>query len=80
MRGTTCSHFINSLRLDHASRLLQRRASLKHPEPLREIAIACGFLDYAHFSRKFRERFGHPPSAHPNGKGRIQTSKMALSA
>jgi AraC family transcriptional regulator, positive regulator of tynA and feaB len=64
MRGTTCSHFIYSLRLDHASRLLQRRASRKLRQPLAEVATACGFLDYAHFSRKFRERFGHPPSAH----------------
>jgi AraC-like DNA-binding protein len=80
MRGMTCSHFINSLRLERASRLLQHRASLKQRPPLGEIAAACGFLDYAHFSRKFRERFGHPPSAHPDEEGRIQTSKMALSA
>jgi AraC-like DNA-binding protein len=59
MRGTTCSHFINSLRLDRASRLLQRRPSLKQRRSLGEI----GF-----------------PSAHPNGEGRIQTSKTPLSA
>jgi AraC-like DNA-binding protein len=64
-RGTTCSHFINSLRLDRAARLLQRRAALRKAQSLGEIAVACGFLDYAHFSRRFRERFGHPPSAHP---------------
>lgn len=63
-RGMTCNHFIHSLRLDHASRLLQRRALSKAGTPLGEIAFACGFLDYAHFSRKFRERFGHPPSSH----------------
>jgi AraC-like DNA-binding protein len=80
MRGTTCSHFIYSLRLDQAARLLQRRASLTHRPPLGEIAAACGFFDYAHFSRKFRERFGHPPSAYPSGEGRNQTSEAALSA
>jgi len=64
-RGTTCSHYISSVRLEHASRRLHRRSSLKTAEPLGEIAHACGFHDYAHFSRKFRERFGHPPSAYP---------------
>ncbi len=77
-RGTTCSHFIHSLRLDHASRLLQRRTLSRSEEPLSEIAFACGFLDYAHFSRKFRERFGHPPSAHSVVAGRKPTSNMAL--
>ena len=63
-RGTTCGHFIHSLRLDHASRLLQRRALSKSGQPLGEVAFACGFLDYPHFSRRFRDRFGHSPSAH----------------
>jgi AraC-like DNA-binding protein len=30
---------------------------------LSEIAYACGFRDYTHFSRKFRHRFGHSPGA-----------------
>jgi AraC family transcriptional activator of tynA and feaB len=77
-RGTTCGHYIHSLRLDQASRLLQRRSLSRSGEPLGEIAFACGFLDYAHFSRKFRERFGHPPSAHSAGAGRKPTSNMAL--
>jgi AraC family transcriptional activator of tynA and feaB len=77
-RGTTCNYFIHSLRLDHASRLLQRRSLSRSGEPLGEIAFACGFLDYAHFSRKFRERFGHPPSAHSADAGRKPTSNMAL--
>jgi AraC family transcriptional regulator, positive regulator of tynA and feaB len=63
-RGSTCSEFIYSLRLDHAARLLQRRESLRSDQPLSEIAYACGFLDYTHFARKFRYRFGHPPGAH----------------
>ena len=36
-RGTTCSEFIYSLRLDHAARLLHRRASLGTGQPLSEI-------------------------------------------
>jgi AraC-like DNA-binding protein len=74
MRGTTCGHFISMLRLDHASRLLRRRALLKTGQPLDDIALACGFLDYAHFSRNFRQRLCHPPSAHPPGT-RAQSGK-----
>ena len=63
-RNSTCSDFIYSVRLDHAARLLSRRASLGTSQPLSEIAYACGFSDYTHFARKFRRRFGHPPGAH----------------
>jgi AraC family transcriptional activator of tynA and feaB len=62
VRGSTCSHFIQSLRLDHAARLLHQRRSQKRP-PLSEIAHASGFLDYNNFSRVFRQRFGYPPSS-----------------
>jgi AraC-like DNA-binding protein len=63
VRGTTCSHFIHSVRLDHASRLIQHRASTKARQPLSAIAHACGFREYNHFSRAFRQRFGYPPGA-----------------
>jgi AraC family transcriptional regulator, positive regulator of tynA and feaB len=63
-RGSTCSAFIYSRRLDHAAHLLHRRALLRTGQPLSEIAYACGFRDYAHFARKFRHRFGYPPGAH----------------
>ena len=69
-RGLTCNHFIYSLRLDHAERLLQRRASLKTGQPLSEIAYACGFHDYSYFARKFRHRFGCLPTAYAAGHGR----------
>jgi AraC-like DNA-binding protein len=62
--GSTCSEFIYSLRLDQAARLLHRRGSLGLSGPLSEIAYACGFRDYTHFARKFRQRFGHPPGTH----------------
>ena len=61
-RGSTCSHFIHSHRLDRAARLLRRRMSLNTGQPLSEIAYACGYSDYNHFLRKFRRRFGHSPS------------------
>jgi AraC family transcriptional regulator, positive regulator of tynA and feaB len=63
-RGLTCEKFIYSCRLDHAARLLRRRASLGTDQPLAEIGRACGFRDYAHFARKFRHRYGQPPGAH----------------
>ena len=59
-----CSDFIYSLRLDHAGRLLQRRALLNTSQPISEVAYDSGFSDYTHFARKFRRRFGHPPGAH----------------
>jgi AraC-like DNA-binding protein len=63
-RGLTCTEFMYSLRLDHAARLVRRRALLGKNQSLSEIAYACGFRDYTHFARKFRHRFGHAPSAH----------------
>ena len=66
-RGTTCSRFIQSLRLDHAARLLNRRKLTKSGQMLTEIAYASGFHDYAHFSRTFRLRFGCAPSAASEG-------------
>jgi AraC family transcriptional activator of tynA and feaB len=63
-RNSTCSHFIYSLRLDHAARLLHRRKFLGTGQPVSEIAYACGFRDYTNFARKFRRRFGHSPASH----------------
>ena len=67
--GSTCSEFIYSLRLDQAARLLHRRRSLEVSQPLSEIAYACGFRDYTHFARKFRQRFGHTPGSHSESSG-----------
>ena len=63
-RKSSCSHFINSVRLDHAARLLERRSFLKTGQPISEIAYASGFGDYTYFIRKFRRRFGHTPGSH----------------
>lgn len=61
-RKSTYSHFLTSLRLDHAARLLRRRALTRSGEPLSAIAYACGYRDYAHFARSFRRHFGRVPS------------------
>jgi AraC-like DNA-binding protein len=70
-RNSTCSHFIHSVRLDHAASLLKRRAFLKTSQPISEIAYASGFGDYTNFNRKFRRRFGHTPRAHVGGIARL---------
>jgi AraC family transcriptional activator of tynA and feaB len=62
-RGLTCTHFIQSLRLDHARRLIRRRNRMNTGQPLGQIAFICGFRDYNYFARTFRDRFGHPPGA-----------------
>jgi AraC family transcriptional regulator, positive regulator of tynA and feaB len=64
-RGLVCTRFIQSFRLDRAARLLERRSKLKAKQPLSEIAYACGFKDYKHFSRRFGERFGRTPRIYP---------------
>jgi AraC family transcriptional regulator, positive regulator of tynA and feaB len=69
-RGSTCSEFIYSLRLEHAAQLLHRRALLGTSQSLSEVAYTSGFTDYTHFARKFRHRFGHAPGAHAVADGR----------
>jgi AraC family transcriptional activator of tynA and feaB len=79
-RNSTCSHFIHSVRLDHAARLLERRSFLKTSQPISEIAYASGFGDYTNFIRKFRRRFGHTPGSHSGDHaepGRINTAESA---
>jgi AraC family transcriptional regulator, positive regulator of tynA and feaB len=82
-RNSTCSHFIHSVRLDHAARLLERRSFLKTSQPISEIAYASGFGDYTNFSRKFLRRFGHTPGSHSGDRaepGRFRTAGSASSA
>jgi AraC family transcriptional regulator, positive regulator of tynA and feaB len=62
-RGTTCTHFIQALRLDHALQLIQRRHVLQTRRPLAQIAWDSGFRDYNHFARGFRRRFGYAPGS-----------------
>jgi transcriptional regulator GlxA family with amidase domain len=57
-------HYLG-LRLERARDLL-RQTSLS----ILETALACGFSSASHFSRSYRERFGHPPReerARPSG-------------
>jgi AraC family transcriptional regulator, positive regulator of tynA and feaB len=79
-RGTTCTEYIYSLRLNHAARLLDCRALLRASEPLSAIAYACGFNDYTHFARKFRQRFGYSPGARSGAPGRARSGAMRSGA
>jgi AraC family transcriptional regulator, positive regulator of tynA and feaB len=60
-RGLTYSHYLQSVRLDHAALLLERRAVMKSGQPLAMVAYDCGFRDYTYFARGYRRRFGHVP-------------------
>ncbi|WP_439596385.1 GlxA family transcriptional regulator [Falsiroseomonas sp.] len=52
---TIGAHYLG-LRLDHARRLLQQTAL-----SVLEVAMACGFVSAAHFSRAYAARFGRSP-------------------
>lgn len=56
--GFTTMELYRRLRLDKAKTLLEQTTL-----PVTEIGLATGFAGSAHFSRCFRERFGHTPSA-----------------
>jgi AraC-like DNA-binding protein len=79
-RGMTFTEYIYSFRLKHAARLLGRRALLRAREPLSAIAYACGFKDYTHFARKFRQRFGYSPGTHSGAPGRARIGAVRSGA
>lgn len=55
--GTRFSEVLDRIRLQEARRLLGDSKLT-----ITEIGYLCGFADTAHFSRRFKSRFGHPPS------------------
>jgi transcriptional regulator GlxA family with amidase domain len=56
--GMSPKRYSDKLRLEHARELLmQTRLTVL------EVAVACGFVSAAHFSKLYRKRFGIPPSA-----------------
>jgi len=56
--GTGFAAHYRSIRLQRARDLLRTT-----PLPVTEIALACGFSSPSHFSRAFRQAFGHNPRA-----------------
>jgi transcriptional regulator GlxA family with amidase domain len=55
--GCTPQAYLREERLQAAERLLHSASSVK------EVAFALGFCQQSQFSRDFKERFGHRPSA-----------------
>jgi AraC family transcriptional regulator, positive regulator of tynA and feaB len=77
VHGSTCRDYISARRLDRAAHLIERRALMKTGQPLSEIAYACGFHDYTHFARGFRQRFGTSPGAFRVGEPVTATHESA---
>lgn len=61
--GKSATHYIRSVRLKHACKLLSDTDL-----SVTEVAMECGFEDPAFFSRVFKEEFGQPPSAYREGE------------
>jgi AraC-like DNA-binding protein len=59
--GTTFALRLRSLRLERAQILLRERHLTG--ASVTDIMFACGFQSPEYFSRAYRSRFGHPPSA-----------------
>ncbi|TCL92248.1 AraC family transcriptional regulator [Rhizobium sp. PP-WC-2G-219] len=59
--GTTFGEALVDMRLNEASRLLRQARAAKLPVNLGEIGYQCGFVSQAHFSSRFKQRFGLSP-------------------
>lgn len=57
--GLTTSQYILKVRLNKAQKMLARSQ-----KPIGEIAMECGFNDFAYFSRSFRKEFGMTPTTY----------------
>jgi AraC-like DNA-binding protein len=59
---TTVSDWIWKRRLEKSRRDLAD--PMRAYDSIAQIALACGFTDFGHFSRRFKEAFGVPPREH----------------
>ena len=55
--GSSLTDLVQDVRMAHALTLLQTG-----DDPVVQIALACGYGDHAHFSRRFKARFGLTPT------------------
>lgn len=60
--GTTAIRWLWSQRLERAYHLATEGSALN----VSQIALRCGFSDFAHFSRSFKKAYGYSPSAAMN--------------
>jgi AraC family transcriptional regulator, positive regulator of tynA and feaB len=63
-RGLTCTEYIQLVRLEHASFLIQRRELFQTKEPLSQISYTCGYRDHNYFCRVFQRKFGQSPGTY----------------
>jgi len=64
IRGTTCNRYIESRRLERASKLLQLRIEQHGGGPsIAEVAFASGYHNVNYFYSRFQQRFGCTPGA-----------------
>ena len=56
--GKTPTEFLTSLRMNHAIYLIEHYKGVLN---LSEVALRCGFSDYAYFSKKFKQYTGFSP-------------------
>lgn len=59
--GITVTNYIRTQRLEHARQLLE-----KTEEPIRHIAISCGFIDAAYFTNCFKSMYKISPLKYRN--------------
>jgi AraC-like DNA-binding protein len=59
--GTKFGEFLMETRLTAACQMLQNAKASNQPINLGEIGYSCGFVSQAHFSSRFKERFGVSP-------------------
>lgn len=57
--GKTFTQFVNEFRIIHACKLL-----IEETSSITEISFSCGFNNFSHFSRSFRQITGKSPSAY----------------
>ena len=67
--GQVPTRYYLDMRLRRARELL-----LQTPMSIMEIAVACGFQSPPHFSKCYRNLFGHTPSAERQGGGRASAA------
>jgi len=72
-RGSTCSRYIESRRLERAFKLLKRRIEQNGGPSIAEIAFASGYHNINYFYSRFRQRFGRAPGALQTGEDFIQS-------
>ena len=58
--GVTPLQFLQAKRIEHAKQLLSRKKDINLR--VNEIALSCGFLDQAYFSRLFKKHTGTTPN------------------